>query len=66
VTGLDGRVSTNDQDLTTQRNALLSLGVDEKQIFVEHGLTGANRVPFREAMTACRAGDTLVVTKLDP
>jgi hypothetical protein len=45
VTGLDGRVSMNDQDLTTQPNALLSLGVDEKQIFVEHGLTGANRVP---------------------
>jgi DNA invertase Pin-like site-specific DNA recombinase len=61
------RVSTNDQDLTAQRNALLALGVDEKQIFVDHGLTGANRVRpgLREAMAACRAGDTLVVTKLD-
>lgn len=61
------RVSTIDQDLTAQRNALLALGVDEKQIFVDQGLTGANRVRpgLREAMAACRAGDTLVVTKLD-
>lgn len=61
------RVSTNDQDLTAQRNALLALGVEEKQIFVDHGLTGANRARpgLREAMAACRAGDTLVVTKLD-
>jgi len=61
------RVSTNDQDLTGQRNALLALGVEEKQIFVDHGLTGSNRVRpgLREAMAACRAGDTLVVTKLD-
>ena len=61
------RVSTNDQDLTAQRNALLALGVEEKQIFVDHGLTGANRLRpgVREAMAACRAGDTLVVTKLD-
>lgn len=61
------RVSTNDQDLTAQRNALFALGVEEAQIFVDHGLTGANRVRpgLREAMAACRAGDTLVVTKLD-
>lgn len=61
------RVSTNDQDLTAQRNALAALGVEEKLIFVDHGLTGANRVRpgLREAMAACRAGDTLVVTKLD-
>lgn len=61
------RVSTNNQDLTAQRNALLALGVGEKQIYVDHGLTGTNRVRpgLREAMAACRAGDTLVVTKLD-
>jgi len=61
------RVSTNDQDLTAQRNALFALGVEEAKIFVDHGLTGANRVRpgLREAMAACRAGDTLVVTKLD-
>ncbi len=61
------RVSTNNQDLTAQRSALLALGVGEKQIYVDHGLTGTNRVRpgLREAMAACRAGDTLVVTKLD-
>lgn len=61
------RVSTNDQDLTAHRNALLTLGVEERQIFVDHGLTGANRARpgLREAMAACRGGDTLVVTKLD-
>ena len=48
------RVSTNDQDLTAQRNALFALGVEEAQIFVDHGLTGANRVRpgLREAMAA--------------
>ena len=53
--------------MTAQRNALLALGVEEKQIFVDHGLTGANRLRpgLREAMAACRPGDTLVVTKLD-
>jgi predicted site-specific integrase-resolvase len=54
------RVSTNDQDLTAQCNALFALGVEEAQIFVDHGLTGANRV-----RPGLRAGDTLVVTKLD-
>jgi DNA invertase Pin-like site-specific DNA recombinase len=34
---------------------------------VDHGLTGTNRdrPGLREAMAACRAGDVLVVTKLD-
>lgn len=38
-----------------------------KRIYVDHGLTGANRARpgLREALAACRAGDTLVVTKLD-
>lgn len=34
---------------------------------LDHGLTGRNRdrPGLREALAACRAGDTLVVTKLD-
>jgi len=34
---------------------------------VDHGLTGTNRARpgLREALAACRSGDTLVVTKLD-
>jgi len=61
------RVSTSEQDLTVQRNALLAFGVDEEHIFVDHGLTGTNRARpgLREAMAAVRAGDTLVVSKLD-
>jgi DNA invertase Pin-like site-specific DNA recombinase len=37
------RVSTEQQDLTVQRNGLAALGVGEKRIYVDHGLTGANR-----------------------
>jgi DNA invertase Pin-like site-specific DNA recombinase len=61
------RVSTDAQDLTAQREALAGLGVDPGRIYVNHGLTGTNRARpgLREAMAACRAGDTLVVTKLD-
>jgi DNA invertase Pin-like site-specific DNA recombinase len=61
------RVSTDEQDLTAQRNALATLGVEPDRIYVDHGLTGANRdrPGLREALAACREGDTLVVTKLD-
>jgi DNA invertase Pin-like site-specific DNA recombinase len=61
------RVSTEEQDLPAQRNALEVLGVASQRIYVDHGLTGTNRERpgLREALAACRAGDTLVVTKLD-
>ena len=61
------RVSTDEQDLTAQRDALTALGVAPERIYVDHGLTGTNRARpgLREAMAACRAGDVLVVTKLD-
>lgn len=61
------RVSTDEQDLTAQRDALTTLGVATERIYVDHGLTGTNRAGpgLREAMAACRAGDVLVVTKLD-
>ena len=61
------RVSTNDQDLTAQKNALAALGVSLQKTFTDQGLTGTNRARpgLREALAACRAGDTLVVTKLD-
>jgi len=61
------RVSTDEQDLTAQREGLARLGVPPERIYVDHGLTGANRERpgLREALAACRAGDTLVVTKLD-
>jgi len=61
------RVSTDQQDLTAQRDALAALGVSVDRTYVDHGLTGTNRERpgLREALAACRAGDTLVVTKLD-
>jgi DNA invertase Pin-like site-specific DNA recombinase len=61
------RVSTEQQDLTTQRNGLHALGVGEDRVYVDHGLTGANRdrPGLRLALAACHSGDTLVVTKLD-
>jgi DNA invertase Pin-like site-specific DNA recombinase len=61
------RVSTEQQDLTVQRHGLHALGVADDRIYVDHGLTGTNRhrPGLRLALAACRAGDTLVVTKLD-
>jgi len=61
------RVSTDQQDLTAQRDGLAGLGVSPDRVYVDHGLTGTNRERpgLREALAACREGDTLVVTKLD-
>ena len=61
------RVSTDEQDLTAQQDSLAGLGVSPERIYLDHGLTGTNRdrPGLREALAACRSGDTLVVTKLD-
>ncbi len=61
------RVSTDEQDLTAQHDALETLGVGIDRVYVDHGLTATNRERpgLRQAMAACRHGDTLVVTKLD-
>lgn len=61
------RVSTDEQDLTVQREALLALEVEPDRVHVDHGLTGSNtnRPGLREALAASRAGDTFAVTKLD-
>ncbi|MFN2506328.1 MAG: recombinase family protein [Acidimicrobiales bacterium] len=61
------RVSTDEQDLTAQRDTLAALGVSSDRTYVDQGLTGTNRERpgLRQALAACRAGDTLVVTKLD-
>jgi DNA invertase Pin-like site-specific DNA recombinase len=59
------RVSTDEQDLTAQQEAFAALGVH--RVYLDHGLTGTSRdrPGLREALAACRDGDTLVVTKLD-
>ena len=61
------RCSTDEQDLTVQRLALLGLGVPADRIYMDKGLTGTNRQRpgLDQALAAVRAGDTLVVPKLD-
>jgi len=61
------RCSTDQQDLTAQRDGLAALGVADNRVYADHGLTGTNRERpgLHEALAACREGDTLVVTKLD-
>jgi DNA invertase Pin-like site-specific DNA recombinase len=61
------RCSTDAQDLTVQHDELRRLGVAEGRIYLEHGYTGTNRSrpKLAEALAATRAGDTLVITKLD-
>ena len=58
------RVSTDDQNLNLQRDALKQLGCD--QIF-EDQLSGAKaeRPGLREALKYARSGDTFVVWRLD-
>ncbi|WHI45838.1 recombinase family protein [Microbulbifer sp. VAAF005] len=59
--------STDEQDLTAQRQTLVDLGVTEDCIYADHGLTGTNRVRpgLDQAIAAMREGDTFVVPKLD-
>ena len=61
------RCSTDEQDLTAQRDRLAELGVAEDRIYLDHGLTGTTRARpgLDEALAAVREGDTLIVTKLD-
>ena len=61
------RCSTDKQDLTSQKNFLLELGVSEPLIYTDKGLTGTNRdrPGLDQAIAAVRSGDTLVVPKLD-
>ena len=61
------RCSTDSQDLSAQRSALVELGVEPERIYTDHGLTGRTRARpgLDQALAAVRGGDTLVVTKLD-
>jgi DNA invertase Pin-like site-specific DNA recombinase len=61
------RCSTDQQDLTAQREMLIRRGVDEDRLYLGNGLTGTPRARpgLDQALAAVRAGDTLVVPKLD-
>lgn len=61
------RCSTDEQDLTAQCQSLLAMGVPADRIYTDKGLTGTNRnrPGLDQALAAVRAGDTLVVPKLD-
>lgn len=60
------RAADDTTDLTGQRDALIAFGVDADWVYLDTGMAGANRdrPGLREALAACRAGDTLVVTAL--
>jgi DNA invertase Pin-like site-specific DNA recombinase len=61
------RVSTEDQKLDLQTDALTREGVSPTRIYSDKasGGPGVVRPGFAAAMKACRKGDTLVVWKLD-
>lgn len=61
------RVSTSDQDVRMQRDALIGAGVDPRDIFEEtaSGATLAKRREFHAMMKDCRQGDIVYVWKLD-
>jgi DNA invertase Pin-like site-specific DNA recombinase len=58
------RVSTDDQDLALQRDALTAVGCERLCTDTMSGAT-AERPGLAEALNLCRAGDTLVVWRLD-
>ena len=57
------RVSTEDQKLDLQRQALLAAGCE--RIFEDTASSAADRPALRDALAQLRAGDTLVVWRLD-
>lgn len=60
------RVSTEDQDLSLQRQALERYGVPPENIYEEHASGGKiDRKQLGYALKACRGGDTFVVWRLD-
>lgn len=61
------RCSTDEQDLTAQKQQLEQLGVDKTRIYLDQGFTGTKRERpgLDQALAAVREGDTLVVPKLD-
>jgi DNA invertase Pin-like site-specific DNA recombinase len=61
------RCSSDKRDLAAQRAALEDTGVTPDRVYTDHGRSGTNwaRPGLDQALAARRAGDTLVVRKLD-
>ena len=59
------RVSTEEQDLTAQRDGLARLGVEPSRIYVDHGLTGTNRDRPRAARSTGRLPGRIGAAALD-
>ena len=61
------RCSTTSQDVCAQLSALKQLGVTDEHLHTDRGRTGGDRERpgLTAALGAVRAGDVLVVTKLD-
>jgi DNA invertase Pin-like site-specific DNA recombinase len=59
------RVSTHDQNLDLQRDALMLAGAD--RVFVDEGVSGSttDRPGLADALDYCRPGDTFAVWRLD-
>jgi len=60
------RVSTTDQELSMQMDALIKHGIDERDIFFEKQ-SGAkrNRLELNKVLDLLREGDSLIVYRLD-
>lgn len=59
------RVSTDDQDLSTQRAALQAAGCHPIREEKRSGTSAKDRMELRTLLDFIREGDTLVVTRLD-
>ena len=59
------RVSSSDQDLTVQHEALAAAGCDEIFSEKKSGRRADDRAELAKAIQFARAGDTLIVTRLD-
>lgn len=60
------RVSTDDQDMTLQRKALLANGIRAEHVFEEHGSGGKmDRPVWNRVLKSMRRGDSVVVWRLD-
>lgn len=61
------RVSTDDQDMALQTDALRAAGVTDEDMFADHGVSGAQaiRPGLDRLLSVAKAGDTITVWRLD-